>query len=175
MALFDHFPVEFLSDDLKTPKLTKWGSSIIPLYTFTCVHHFWVQFLSDDPQAPKILLNRGIHGFFPLIYQFITNFQCSSFPFIPKTPRFNPARIIKVIFTILTRLHYFCMKFCTYDPKSPKSNSDDQERFFHHSDTFPQIFSEVHVWSSQKHQVQTSSEFTRILFTILTVFDHFSV
>jgi hypothetical protein len=33
----------------------------------------------------------------------------------------------------------------------------------------------VHVWSSQKHQVQTSNEFTRILFTILTLFDHSSV
>jgi hypothetical protein len=104
----------------RPPSWPKWGSSIIPLYTLTRVCHFWVQFLSDDPQAPKILLSRGIHGFFPIILQFITNFQCSSFPMTPKTPRFNPARIIKVVFTILTRLHYFCMKFFTYDPQDPK-------------------------------------------------------
>ena len=108
----------------RLPSWQKWGSSIIPWYMFTCVRYFRVQFFSDDPQAPQ----NPTHGFFSIILQFITNFHSSPFSTIPKTPRFNPARIIKGVFAILTHLH--CFTWNSSRPQDPKIQLRWSRRIF---------------------------------------------
>jgi hypothetical protein len=147
LALFHHFPVEFLSDDPKTPKLTKvriLNNSFVDVHTcssfFSSVLFQWSLRLPDSIQ-------QGSSRSFSTFWHVYTIFAWNSLLKIPKAPKSN-SDDQEGFFTILTLSPQTFSEVCSrlIIPKAPRPNQQWVHKdSFHCFDTFWPFFSVVFI------------------------------